>query len=298
MRKRLIRRFLKKKSTIIICFSILVIFVCMSNGYSILNTVLNITGTSSIISSSGKEELWEPDVEFINTEQMGNIFFYDIIVHNNSENTCQDWEIKIYDDKNITQSFEYGEKEDGYRVIKNTNWDNKIEPGGAVTVTIIFTVSEDVKDTMTIEEYAKYFMQNYIKVSGTITEPNREGEIITNGGALLSLKKSEIQVTNFSITLDTSYKTEIENERQYIIDINNDTEYDFIKVRANVYLGKDNKMLEVSPSEITCINKTNTTFELPFWMQISKNTTTSIYIMVITEDKNFIPDIVLAAEIE
>ena len=295
MRKRLIKRFLKKKSTLIICFNILLIFVCMSNGYSILNTVLNITGTSSITDSS--EKLWKPDVQFVNTEHMGNIFFYDIIVHNNTEDTCQNWEIKIYDDKNITLLYEYGEREDGYRIIKNTDWDNKIEPGGSIAVTIIFTVSEDVKDTMTIEEYAQYFVENYIKVSGTITKINKEGETITNGGAELTLKKSEIQIKNFSITLDTSYKTEIENERQYIIDITNDTEYDFIRVRANVYLGKDNKMLEVSPSEITCINETNTSFELPFWMQIPKNTTTSIYIMIIAKDKNFVPDIVLAAEI-
>ncbi len=297
MRKRLIKKFLKKKSALIICLNILLIFVWMSNGYSILNAVLNITGTSSIVSNSEEEKLWKPDVKFVNTEQMGNIFFYDIIVHNNSENTCQNWEIKIYDDGNITQSYEYGEKEDGYRVIKNTDWDNRIEPGGSVTITIIFTVSEAVEDKMTIEEYAQYFIENSIKVSGTITELNREGEIIKNGEALLSLKESEIQITNFSVTLDKSYKTEVENERQYIIDITNDTDYDFIKVRANVYLGKDNKMLEVSPSEITCINETNTSFELPFWIQIPKNTTTSIYIMVIAKDKNFIPDIVLAAEI-
>ena len=294
MRRKLIRRFFKKRNPIIICFSILLFFVCMSNGYSILNTALNIKGTSSIISNSG---VWEPDVEFLNTEHMGNVFFYDIIVHNNSEKVCQNWEIRIYDDKNITQSYEYGQKEDGYRIIKNTEWDNRIEKGGSVTVTIIFSVSEEVESTMTIEEYAQYFVENYIKVSGTITEPNREGEIITNGNATLSIKESEIQVKNFSIKLDPSYNTEIENERQYIIDITNDTEYDFKKVRANVYLGKDNKMLEVSPSEITCINKTNTTFELPIWMQIQKNQTVSIYIMVIAEDKNFIPDIVLAAEI-
>ena len=294
MRRKLIRRFFKKRNPIIICFSILLFFVCMSNGYSILNTALNIKGTSSIISNSG---VWEPDVEFVNTEHMGNVFFYDIIVHNNSEKVCQNWEIRIYDDKNITQSYEYGQKEDGYRIIKNTEWDNRIEKGGSVTVTIIFTVSEEVESTMTIEEYAQYFVENSIKVSGTITEPNREGEIITNGNAMLSIKESEIQVKNFSIKLDPSYNTEIENERQYIIDITNDTEYDFKKVRANVYLGKDNKMLEVSPSEITCINKTNTTFELPIWMQIQKNQTVSIYIMVIAEDKNFISDIVLAAEI-
>lgn len=294
MRRKLIRRFFKKRNPIIICFSILLFFVCMSNGYSILNTALNIKGTSSIISNSG---VWEPDVEFLNTEHMGNVFFYDIIVHNNSEKVCQNWEIRIYDDKNITQSYEYGQKEDGYRIIKNTEWDNRIEKGGSVTVTIIFTVSEEVESTMTIEEYAQYFVENSIKVSGTITEPNREGEIITNGNAMLSIKESEIQVKNFSIKLDPSYNTEIENERQYIIDITNDTEYDFKKVRANVYLGKDNKMLEVSPSEITCINKTNTTFELPIWMQIQKNQTVSIYIMVIAEDKNFISDIVLAAEI-
>ena len=120
------------------------------------------------------------------------MFFYDIIVHNYSENTCQNWEIKIYDDANIIQAYEYGKREDGYSIIKNTDWDNRIEPRGSVTITIIFTVSDNVKETTTFEEYAKYYVENYIKVSGTLTKLNQEGETITNGKASLTLKESEI----------------------------------------------------------------------------------------------------------
>ena len=297
MKKKLIKRFLEKRNSLIICLCILLSFIFISNGYSILNVDLNITGSSSIINNSEKEDVWEPDVEFVNTEQMDNIFFYDIIIHNNSENTYQNWEINIYDNENITYAYEYGEKEDGYRIIKNTEWDNRIEKGGSVTVTIIFIVNLDVENKMTVEEYAKYFVENYIKVSGSLAEPNRKGEIITNGKASLTLKDSEIKVTNFTIKLDPSYKTEIENERLYILDITNDTEFDFIKVRANVYIGEENELLEVSPSEITCQNGTNTSFELPLWVQLPKGQTTRIYLMIIAKDENFIPDIVMSAEI-
>ncbi len=291
MKGRLIKRFFKKKNSLIICLSFLLSFIFMSCGYSILNTTLNIVGTSSI---TNKEDMWELDMEFVETKQLDNVFFYDIIIHNNSENTYQNWEIKMYDNDNIIYAYEYGKREDGYTVIKNTEWDNRIETGGSVTVTIIFTVDQNVGD---VSEYAKYYVENYIKATGSLKEPNREGKIITNGNASLTLKESEIEITNFTIKLDSSYETEIENEKQYIIDITNDTEYDFIKVRANVYLGKENKLLEVSPSEITCQNETNTSFELPFWMEIPKNTTTSIYLMIITKDDKFIPEIVMSAEI-
>ncbi len=294
MKKKLIIKFFKKKSSLIICLGILLSFVFMSNGYSILNTALNIEGTSSIIEE--KEE-WKPDVEFVETKQLENTFFYDIIIHNNSESTCQNWEIKIYDNKNIIQAYEYGEKEDGYRIIKNTKWDNRLKKGGFVTITIIFTVNLDQEEKMTAEEYAKYFVENYIKASGTLDEPHREGKIITNGNASLTLRESEIEVTNFTIKLDPTYETEIENERQYIVDITNDTEYDFLKIRANVYLGEENQLMEVSPSEITCQNKTNTSFELPLWIQIRKGQTTSIYLIIIAKDEKFIPDIVMSSEI-
>ena len=288
------KRFFKRKNSLIICLGVLLLFIFMSCGYSILNTALNIAGTSSIINNSEKENVCELDIEFVETMQLENVFFYDIIIHNNSENTYQNWEIKIYANDNIMYAYEYGIREDGYIVIKNTEWDNKIETGGSVTVTIIFTVDQNVGD---VSEYAKYFVENYIKATGSLDEPNREGKIITNGNASLTLKETEIEITNFTIKLDSSYETEIENEKQYIIDITNDTEYDFIKVRANVYLGKENKLLEVSPSEITCQKETNTSFELPFWMEIPKNTTTSIYLMIITNDEKFIPEIVMSAEI-
>ena len=296
MKKRLIKRFLKKRNSLIICLCILLSFIFISNGYSILNVALNITGASSIINNP--EEVWKPDVEFVNTKQIDNIFFYDIIIHNNSKNTYQNWEINIYDNENITYAYEYGEKEDGYRIIKNTEWDNRIEACGSVTISIIFIVNQNVEDKMTVKEYAKYFVENYIKVSGSIAELNRNGKIITKGEASLTLKESEIEITNLSIKLDPLYKTEIENERLYILDITNDTEYDFTKIRANVYIGKENELLEVSPNEITCKNETNTNFELPLWIQLKKGQTTRIYLMIISKDENFIPDIVMSAKIE
>ena len=98
MKVRLIKRFFKRKNSLIICLSFLLSFIFMSCGYSILNTTLNIAGTSSI---TNKEDVWELDIEFLETMQLDNVFFYDIIVHNNSENTYQNWKIKMYDNDNI-----------------------------------------------------------------------------------------------------------------------------------------------------------------------------------------------------
>ena len=92
MKVRLIKRFFKRKNSLIICLSFLLSFIFMSCGYSILNTTLNIAGTSSI---TNKEDVWELDIEFLETMQL------DIIVHNNSENTYQNWKIKMYDNDNI-----------------------------------------------------------------------------------------------------------------------------------------------------------------------------------------------------
>ena len=64
----------------------------MSSGYSILNEKLNLKMASSI----AEEETWLPEVNFINTHRLGNIFFYDVIIHNNSQFEYKDWQIIIY----------------------------------------------------------------------------------------------------------------------------------------------------------------------------------------------------------
>ena len=67
MKGILIKRFFKRKKSLIICLGVLLSFIFMSCGYAILNTTLNIVGTSSIINNSEKENVWELDIEFIET---------------------------------------------------------------------------------------------------------------------------------------------------------------------------------------------------------------------------------------
>ena len=191
-----------------------------------------------------------------------------------------------------------GERTDYGWIIENSDWDNRIGIGCSAIVTIIFEVSSDLQSTMTVEEYAQYFTENYIKISGTsISNNDGNGDVIKKGNALLTLNENELEVSNISIKKDESYKVDNPNERQYIVDIYNDTDMDFIKVRANVYLGNNNKLLEVSPSEIICEHTDNSTFVLPFWVQIPAYQKATIYIIIETEDENFIPDIVMVATV-
>ena len=151
---------------------------------------------------------------------------------------------------------------------------------------------------MPVLEYAEYFVRNYIEVTGTTkTSRNRNGEIITNGRATLTLKENEQEIKNFTVQEDLDYISSNPNEKQYIIDIYNDTDMDFQKIRGNIYLGDKNKLLEISPSEITCVHGDNATFLIPFWIEFPAKEKITIYIMVYTEDENFIPEIAMAATV-
>ena len=45
---------------------------------------------------------------------------------------------------------------------------------------------------MTKDEYAKYFLENYVKIFGVSKiKINRKGEAVTNGNATLTLKQGE-----------------------------------------------------------------------------------------------------------
>ena len=87
MRRRL-RIFINKKLTFIICITLLLLFIFMANGYSILKTKLNVSGEGTIKEISS----WNPQIEFVNTDRIGNMFFYDITVYNNSNFVYKDWQ--------------------------------------------------------------------------------------------------------------------------------------------------------------------------------------------------------------
>ena len=80
-------------------------------------------------------------------------------------------------------------------IIKNSDWDNRIDVGEEIVTTIIFEVSSDLPSTMTPEEYAQYFTENNIKVSGTsVGNNNRKGNIVKKGNAELTLKENELEI--------------------------------------------------------------------------------------------------------
>ena len=293
MRKRL-RIFINKKLTFIICITLLLLFIFMANGYSILKTKLNVSGEGTIREIPN----WNPQIEFVNTDRIGNMFFYDITVYNNSNLVYKDWQLKVYDNEYITYPymFEARREDDGW-VIDNSSWDNRIEPNQDVIFTINFYVSDDLQSEMTPEEYAEYFVKNFIKVSGTGTiKPDREGEIITNKNASLTLKESEVEIKSLKIEKNNLFESDIPNEKQYILTINNITNMDLSRIRVNIYIGNENKLLEATPSEIVCEHGTNITFELPSWIQISSGESALVYFMITSEDENFIPDVVVAGK--
>lgn len=293
MRKRL-RIFINKKLTFIICITLLLLFIFMANGYSILKTKLNVSGEGTIREIPN----WNPQIEFVNTDRIGNMFFYDITVYNNSNLVYKDWQLKVYDNEYITYPymFEARREDDGW-VIDNSSWDNRIEPNQDVIFTINFYVSDDLQSEMTPEEYAEYFVKNFIKVSGIGTiQPDREGEIITNKNASLTLKESEVEIKSLKIEKNNLFESDIPNEKQYILTINNTTNNDLSRIRVNIYIGNENKLLEATPSEIVCEHGTNITFELPSWIQISSGESALVYFMITSEDENFIPDVVVAGK--
>ena len=293
MRRRL-KMIIKQKLTFIICVIIFVVYIFMAYGYAIFKTKLNIVGNTII-----EEEKWEPNVSFRQTLQIGPLFFYDIVIKNTSSLTYKDWKVKIYDDNFIMLPYGIdGIREDDGWLLSNSNWDSRIEPGKTVIVTItIMVTSEDLPNEMTVEEYAKYYVEHCIEVSGDYKEENRDGNIIRNGNASLSLKESEVEVTNFAFQENKEYESKQQNEKQYILNITNDSNSKYIKIRVNIATGT-NKVLEVSPSEITCDHGDNVTFELASWTQIGEGETISIYVAMLIQEENFNPDIVVAATIE
>ena len=169
--------------------------------------------------------------------------------------------------------------------------DNRVEKNGKLVVTIIFEVKENLESEMTVDEYSKYFMENKIKVTGSCrTADMRKGKVIKNNNSELTLKDNEEELNNFTVTEDLDYKPDDKNERQYIVEIFNETGNDFSKIRGNIYLGDENELLEVSPSEIISNHKNNSTFELPFWIEIPAKEKLTFYIIVQTTDENFAPD--------
>ena len=152
---------------------------------------------------------------------------------------------------------------------------------------------------MTDTEYAQYYVENYIKVFGSYrTSNDRKGEIIKNNKAELTLKTNEQQLKNITIQEDLDFALNNKGEKQYIIDVYNDTENNFEKVRGNIYLGEENELLEVSPSEITSNHSDNSTFELPFWVEFPAESRLTFYIIIKTTKEDFIPDIVMSATIQ
>lgn len=188
-----------------------------------------------------------------------------------------------------------GEKRSDGWVIVNSKWDNRVETKGKLVVTVIFEVKEDVKDKMSVEEYSKYFVENYIKVTGSNRTANmRKGEIIKNNNSELTLKPNEQELKNFTVNEDLEFVPSIPNERQYIVDVFNNSDTTISKVRGNIYLGEDSELLEISPCEIISNHKKDATFELPFWVQIPPNQKLTFYIIVKTLDSDFSPDIIIS----
>ena len=69
----------------------------MANGYSLLKSRLDLNGKTSI----SEEAPWLPKISFQMARRLGNIFFYNIIIENDSNLTYKDWKITMYNNDYI-----------------------------------------------------------------------------------------------------------------------------------------------------------------------------------------------------
>ena len=89
--RRKFRNFLNKNLFFLDCLIFISLFIFMSNGYSILNSKLNLKASASIV----EDDLWLPEVSFQKTMNYGNYFFYDVIINNTSKSSCKDWKVMM-----------------------------------------------------------------------------------------------------------------------------------------------------------------------------------------------------------
>ena len=293
--RRYLKKFFSQKSVLFICTALLLISIFMANGYAILKAKLNIDGTTSI---EPAPETWTPHLSFVQTSQLDNVF-YEIIIENDSNLTCYEWELKIKDTGYI--SFPFGvdaERQGNSWVLNNLIWDDRIEAGGKLTVNITFQVERDLDNSMSIEEYADYFVNHFITISvNTNPSGDKEGKIVKNGNATLILHENEIEVKDFVLEKNKAFTPSLPNETQYILTVYNNSNNNYSKIRANIYLG-NSSLLGISPSEIVCEHATSTTFKVPVGISLEKDKAVSVYITIRTEDSTFVPDVVVATFVE
>lgn len=301
---KILKTFFSKKTSLLLCISIVLAFVVMASGYSILKTRFDVTGNSSIHSKETNPDdlskICNSKLEFNKTGEWGNTFVYEITIYNHSSQAYKQWKLKIYDTGYITFPtwFEGKRIEDGWELISNT-WNSIIEPGSKLTVSLTFDVIENFQDTMTIQEYAKYFVEHFIVVSGCGGIPQeQESKVITNGNASLTLGQFEEEVKTYTLQRNENYICGNPNEKQYILTIRNESNQDYIGIRSNIYFGSENTLVSIEPKEIIYQYDTNVTFETPSWLQIAPNETVNIYINIIVEEDTFLPDMVVAALIK
>ncbi len=294
---RNLKKFIKRKSTLIICLSILIILIFMANGYSLLKTKLTINGNST--ANLDFYEDWYPKLNFVKTSQMEDVFFYQIIVDNDSNKTYYKWKLKIQDTGYI--DFPFGidaKKENNNWILDYSSWDNRIEAGKKLFLNIIFRVN-DLDNSMSKEEYAKYFLENFVQISGiSKIKINRKGEAVTNGNATLTLKQNEEEIKTFDFEENLDYEPNSQNEKQYILNIYNKSDNDYYELRVNMFTGTENILIGISPYEVVCQHIDNVTFEIPTWIYLTKDTAVSVYITVVTENNTFNPDIVVTGLVE
>ena len=124
---RSFKKFINQKLTFIICISLLLILIFMANGYSLLKTKLNLNGNAT--ADLNFYEDWQPELEFVKVSQMEDVFFYEIIVNNDSNQTYYKWKLKIQDTGYI--DFPFGidaTKENNIWTLDYSSWDNRIDP--------------------------------------------------------------------------------------------------------------------------------------------------------------------------
>ncbi len=281
------------KNGFIILFITIITLFFMSYGYALLETNLTTEGQTSIATYS-TPNVCPGYLGFSKISNWNDTYIYQLFINNTSEEDYNEWELKIYNPGFISfpEWFEGETTADGW-ILKDDGRNRFIGKKSSISIILTFDVLDGQNKPK--DEYAEYFVQNFIFFTGC-GGSTANGKKITKGNTEITLGMYEEELTNYTLIENTDYTAQNEFEKQYILTINNDTKNDYLKIRGNIYLGS-NKIIAIDGSTITEENATNVSFESLYGYNILHNTTEKIYI-TINKTEDITPEIIIVGLID
>ncbi len=281
-----------KKNIFIILSLIIIIIFFINSSYALLEKDHQIIGNTTIKEGTQTGNICPGYLSFKKIANWNSTYTYQIFINNSSNEDFEQWELSIYNPGLITfPSWFEGEKTPDGWILKDNGSNRFISKNSSISTIITFDIS-DIKN-MTQNEYADYFVNNFVFFTGCGTS-TINGQEITNKNAKITLGMYEEKL-NYELKKNNNY-IPTNNETEYILTINNPTSKRYLKIRGNIYLG-NSEILSIAPFTIT--NKTNTdiTFESLYGYLIEPNSEETIYFTV-NEVDNITPEIIIVGLID